>query len=144
MLKHPAYQKIIGMGEPVVFSGHSLGGTLYLREREKLAIADLNTAFSTALKRGLKLAIFNSCDGLGLAHSLLQLNLPQVVAMRERIPDKVAQDFLTFFLMAYSRGNSLFLSVREARERLQHLDYCFLRASWLPAIFQNPAAELYR
>ena len=128
------------------FSGHSwtktdVGGIICLNETEKLAIADLNKAFSAAIKHGLKLAIFNSCDGFGLANALLNLNIPQAIAMRDRIPDRVAQDFLTSFLLGYSRGHSIFTSVRQAKEKLHSGDYCFPCASWLPAIFQNPALE---
>ena len=60
--------------------------------------------------------------------------------MGEPVPDRVAQTFLKYFLEAFSRGESLYLSVREARERLQGLESQFPCASWLPVIFQNPAA----
>ncbi|MEL6816333.1 MAG: CHASE2 domain-containing protein, partial [Cyanobacteria bacterium J06598_3] len=40
---------------------------------------------------------------------------------------------------AFSRGESFFLAVREAREKLQALEDHYPCASWLPTIFQNPA-----
>jgi hypothetical protein len=59
--------------------------------------------------------------------------------MREPVPDAVAQEFLNQFLTAFSSGKSFYLSVREAREKLQSLEQYFPCASWLPIICQNPA-----
>ena len=36
---------------------------------------------------------------------------------------------------------SLYLSVRQARERSHSIEYHKYDASWLPAIFQNPAVD---
>ncbi len=55
-----------------------------------------------AISRGLQLAIFNSCDGLGLANDLAELNIPQIIVMRSPVPDLVAQEFLKHFLKAFS------------------------------------------
>ncbi len=127
------------------FAGHSASGEnceigqIYLNQTESLTIADLKNALQSAVEKGLKLAIFNSCDGLGLARSLFSLQIPQIVLMREPVPDRVAQEFLKNFLQAFSGGKSLYLSVREARERLQGWENEFPCASWLPVIYQNPA-----
>ncbi|NER39420.1 MAG: TIR domain-containing protein [Oscillatoria sp. SIO1A7] len=51
----------------------------------------------------------------------------------------VAQSFLKDFLTAFSRGASLYLSVREAREKLQGLEREHPCASLLPVICQNSA-----
>jgi CHASE2 domain-containing sensor protein len=127
------------------FAGHSASGAnceigrIYINQTDSLTIADLKNALQTAVEKGLKLAIFNSCDGLGLARSLASLQISQVVLMREPVPDRVAQEFLKNFLQAFSGGKSLYLSVREARERLQGWENEFPCASWLPVIYQNPA-----
>lgn len=125
------------------FAGHSKTeaqtGRIYLNETDSLTIEQLKFALKTAIERGLKLAIFNSCDGLGLAEQLASLHIPQVIIMREPVPDRVAQQFLKYFLNEYASGESLYLSVRRARERLQGLEEEFPCASWLPVIFQNPA-----
>ena len=60
--------------------------------------------------------------------------------MREPVPDPVAQEFLKHFLQAFSRNVPFYLAVRRARERLQGLEKQFPYASWLPTIYQNPAA----
>ena len=96
-------------------------------------------ALKNAIGRGLKLAIFNSCDGLGLAQPLFDLHIPQTIVMREPVPDAIAQAFLRHFLAAFSGGESLYTAVREARQRLHGLEETCPCASWLPVIFQNPA-----
>ncbi|HEY9665167.1 MAG TPA: CHASE2 domain-containing protein, partial [Coleofasciculaceae cyanobacterium] len=96
-------------------------------------------AVKKAVEKGLKIAIFNSCDGLGLAKNLEDLQIPQIVVMREPVPDRVSQEFLKYFLAAFSKGEPFYLSVREARERLQGLEDQFPCATWLPIICQNLA-----
>jgi CHASE2 domain-containing sensor protein len=61
--------------------------------------------------------------------------------MREPVPDRIAQCFLKYFLEEYASGQSLYQSVRQARSRLQGLEDQFPCATWLPVIFQNPAAQ---
>ncbi|MEB3359423.1 MAG: CHASE2 domain-containing protein [Synechococcales bacterium] len=124
------------------FAGHSQTegdrGRIYLNPDDSLTLEELKYGLRRAVQQGLQLAIFNSCDGLGLAYELESLNLPQLIIMREPVPDQVAQQFLNYFLEVFSRGDSLYLSVRKARERLQGLEGDFPCASWLPVIYQNP------
>jgi tetratricopeptide (TPR) repeat protein len=124
------------------FAGHSSSqekGILQLNQTDSLTLDRLRYALKKAIEGGLQLAIFNSCDGLGLARDLADLHIGQVIVMRELVPDVVAQEFLRHFLRAFSGGESLYASVREARERLQGLESKFPCASWLPVICQNPA-----
>ncbi len=127
------------------FAGHSSTqaeeeiGQFYLNPTESLTITQLKNALTEAIERGLQLAIFNSCDGLGLGQKLAELNIPQMIVMREPVPDRVAQEFLKYFLSEFAEGRSFDLAVRKARERLQGLEGEFPGASWLPVIFQNPA-----
>jgi CHASE2 domain-containing sensor protein len=127
------------------FAGHSCSfagkkaGRIYINQTQSLTIADLKHAVEKAIAMGLKLAIFNSCDGLALALDLFDLHIPQTIVMRERVPDAIAQAFLKYFLAAFSGGKSLYTAVREARQRLQGLEDSYYCASWLPVIFQNPA-----
>ncbi|MBD2343601.1 CHASE2 domain-containing protein [Anabaena subtropica] len=128
------------------FAGHSATdksgdtGKININQTECLTISQLKYALRKAVERGLHLAIFNSCDGLGLAREFADLQIPQIIVMREPIPDRVAQEFLKYFLEAFARGESLYIAVREARERLQGLENQFPCATWLPVIYQNPAA----
>ncbi len=127
------------------FAGHSSSkdddetGYIYANYTEKIEISQLKNALKKARQSGLQLAIFNSCDGLGLAQQLDDLHIPQIIIMREPVPDKVAQEFLKYFLSSFSNGESLYLAFREAREKLQGLEGNFPGASWLPVLFQNPA-----
>ncbi|MBD2570884.1 CHASE2 domain-containing protein [Anabaena lutea] len=124
------------------FAGHSSSqgkGKMVLNARETLTIDQLKYGLQKAIAQGLHLAIFNSCDGLGIAEDLADLHLPQVIVMREPVPDRVAQEFLKHFLAVFSRGQTLYTAVREARERLQSLEQDFPCATWLPVICQNPS-----
>ena len=127
------------------YSGHSSTqtdgniGTMLLNQTDLMTIRELKNALTKAIENGLQLAIFNSCDGLGLARELGDLCIPQMIVMKEPVPDLVAQEFLKYFLSAFSSGKSLYASVREARERLESLENEFPYATWLPVIFQNSA-----
>jgi CHASE2 domain-containing sensor protein len=127
----------------VFFAGHSTSesgnGRIFINKTDSLTIAELNYALQQAVAAGLKFAIFNSCDGLGLTPGLADLQIPQVIVMREPVPDSVAQEFLKYFLHSFSGGKSFVVAFREARERLQHLEDQHPCATWLPVICQNPA-----
>ncbi|WP_407888531.1 CHASE2 domain-containing protein, partial [Scytonema sp. NUACC26] len=124
------------------FAGHSETandiGRIYINKTDSLTIEELKYALTKAIAQGLHLAIFNSCDGLGLARQLASLHIPQLIVMRQPVPDEVAQEFLKHFLTAYSGGKPLYLASREAREKLQGLEDKFPNATWLPVLFQNP------
>lgn len=125
------------------FAGHSSSqtdGQFFLNTTETATINDLRYALQKAITKGLTLAIFNSCDGSKLAQALQGLNLPTVIVMKEPVPNQVAQDFLRSFLQSFAAGASLPTAVREARESLQGNEREFPCASWLPGIWQNPAA----
>jgi CHASE2 domain-containing sensor protein len=127
------------------FAGHSSSqkdnesGQIYLNKTDSLTIEELKYALKRAVERGLQLAIFNSCDGLGLAKELADLQIPQIIVMREPVPDLVAQEFLKYFLSGFAGGESLYQAVRQARQRLQGVEDRFPCATWLPVICQNPA-----
>ncbi|EDX86060.1 Pentapeptide repeat protein [Synechococcus sp. PCC 7335] len=126
------------------FAGHSAstGGkqSLRLSPTESLTLGELKYALRKATERGLKLSILNACDGLQLIQDLQdRSDLPPTIVMRYPVPDAVAQSFLKHFLTAFSQGNPLHQSVRDAREQLQGLESRFPFASWLPVLHQNPA-----
>ncbi|MGB3669307.1 MAG: CHAT domain-containing protein [Phormidesmis sp.] len=120
-------------------------GRIYINEnpsQNSLTIAQLEEALKAAIVKGLQLAIFNSCDGLGLAQALEELYIPTVVVMREPVPNCVATTFFHHFLLSFAHDQqSLYLSVQQARRQLQGLENDFPAASWLPVICQNLATE---
>ncbi|NJO65173.1 MAG: CHAT domain-containing protein [Richelia sp. RM2_1_2] len=128
------------------FAGHSSSqfsdgqGRFYLNQNESLTIDQLKYALRNAIAHGLRLAIFNSCDGLLLAQQLGDLRLPASIVMRERIADRAAQKFLEYFLEPLRSGKSLYLCLREARERLHSLEQ-YPCSSLLPVICSYPAAD---
>lgn len=128
------------------FAGHSgkneetWQGKLYLNEEDIITVEEFNNALKQAIQKGLKLAIFNSCDGLGLAQDLVALHLSQIIVMGEMIPDVVAHVFIKEFLQSFADNQPLYLAVRQAREKLQLLEAQFPCATWLPIICQNPAS----
>ncbi len=131
------------------FAGHSQSegqtGRIYINDNpshNSLTIEQLEESLSAAIENGLKLAIFNSCNGLGLANALGKLHIPGIIVMREPVSNQVAQDFFRYFLTAFSSQHlPLYLAVRQARRQLQGLEDDFPGASWLPVICQNPAVE---
>ncbi|MBO3459591.1 CHASE2 domain-containing protein [Aetokthonos hydrillicola Thurmond2011] len=124
------------------FAGHTQTedkiGTVHLNQTDSFNLDELKYALQKAIDGGLQLAIFNSCDGLGLARELQELRIPQIIIMREPVPDQVAQEFLKYFLQAFAGGKSFYSAVQEARQRLQGLEDKFPCASWLPIICQHP------
>ncbi|WP_017715142.1 protein kinase domain-containing protein [Kamptonema formosum] len=127
------------------FAGHSCSeedrenGQIELNASQSITIEDLEYELTEAVERGLLLAIFNSCDGLGIARQLAKLHIPNIIVMRESVPDKVAQKFLQRCLEAFAAGKPLHIAVRRAREKMRHLESRFPSATWLPVLFQNPA-----
>ena len=131
------------------FAGHSESkqngekGIIHLNENESLDLEEIPRTLKSAISKGLKLAIFNSCDGLGLAQRLADLNLPYVIVWREPVPDKIAHKFLNFFLASYAGGDSLFTAMSKARVKLQELtekspsEKPLAGVSWLPIICKN-------
>ncbi|WP_413166856.1 CHASE2 domain-containing protein [Capilliphycus salinus ALCB114379] len=124
------------------FAGHSKTeestGRIYLSDQESLRLDEFKNTLKEAINNGLQIAVFNSCDGLGLAQDLIQLQIPLTIVMQESVPDLVAQSFLKEFLEEYSAGKSLYTAVYQAQKRLE--DFQDLPgATWLPLIFQNLA-----
>jgi CHAT domain len=109
------------------------------REQGVIEIAELRDLLESAIQNKLQLAIFNSCDGLGLANQLTELSLPYCIVMREMVESAVARELLRHFLTAFVKDRSLFASMNAARQQLQKK---FAPGkSWLPVIVANPLAK---
>lgn len=129
----------------IFFAGHGETegntGKIYINPHDCLTIDELWLGLRKAVNKGLQLAIFNCCDGLGLATKLDDFQMiPQMILMRDLVPDFVAQQFLKNFLTEFVAGKPLYVAAREARQRLEILEDRFPCASWLPVIWQHPAA----
>lgn len=131
------------------FGGHSTtqkdtleDGYLQINDHDIIKLEVLDEALFQATQKGLKLAIFNSCDGLGLSNFLAKLAVPFSIVMREPVPDVIARDFLKNFLTEFSQGRFLYKAMREARSRLRFRmgdpRETYPCATWLPVLCQNP------
>jgi branched-chain amino acid transport system substrate-binding protein len=128
----------------LLFIGHSRSsdrtGEIALNESETLSMDDLHEVLKYSASNGLKLAIFNSCDGVGIAANLADLKIPCTIVMRQRVPDVMAQLFLRTFLTTFAKGKPLHQSVMAARRKLKENQRQFPGSPWLPVIYQNPSA----
>ncbi|MDY6898239.1 MAG: substrate-binding domain-containing protein [Cyanobacteriota bacterium] len=127
-----------------IFTGHSGSkedgqiGWIELNDEDNLSIEEFKEALKQAIDKGLQLAIFNSCDGLGLANQLAQLHIPRCIVMREPVPDRVAVEFLKYFFKEFVRNQSLSKALNRARKRLEHFNLDYPGAIWLPTICIAP------
>jgi hypothetical protein len=129
------------------FAGHGFrtvdieAGILHINPHESLTISELKYALKPSIDRGLRLGIFNTCEGIGLSKAEFgDLGIPQIITMRDVVTDVLAQRFLEYFISAFSTGISLYLAVKQARKKLEELENEIPCASWLPVIVQNPTA----
>ncbi|MEA5580763.1 ABC transporter substrate-binding protein [Nodularia harveyana UHCC-0300] len=126
------------------FAGHSSSvessGRIQIRANRSLSLDNLRPSLVDAVHKGLTLAIFNSCDGLGIAEFLKEAGVQNIIVMKEPVPDDIACLFLTEFLREFTQGTQLCQSIRRARRRIALEQDDFPAASWLPAVFLNPSA----
>jgi hypothetical protein len=117
-------------------------GIIYLDNNTPIEIGRLKQSLRAAVDRGLQIAIFNCCSGLGLAAQLSDIDLPYIIVMREIIPCSIAQHFLADLLTEYSQGQSFPAAFKYARQRLILAAGEFARfADWLPILFHNPLSH---
>ena len=135
----------------LAFSGHGPSflnggeGGVSINQNDELNPQEISHALSVAVERGLQLAIFNSCNGLGLAQTLNSLNIPYFVLMKEAIPDMVAQEFLKIFIRELAKNQSIYSAMRIAKQFLQgQVEYRYLYASWLPTLFHNSKSSQFQ
>lgn len=133
------------------FAGHSESskngqiGSIQINPNEEegiVSISALKDLLKDVIQRKLQLAIFNSCDGLGLANQLTELSLPYCIVMRERVESSFATKLLEYFLKELVKDRSLSIAMSSARQRLEDPKENFKPGeSWLPVIVANPLAE---
>ena len=132
------------------FAGHSnetelTGGELGIAPQTSLAIAELAGPLNQARQRGLQFALFNSCSGLRIAQSLIELGLNQVAVMREPIHNRVAQQFLRQFLRALAQHQDVHEALLAACQHLQQVEPLNYPSAYLiPCLFRHPRAPLFR
>jgi energy-coupling factor transporter ATP-binding protein EcfA2 len=126
----------------IFFSGHSHteegnSGHIDINDQDSLTMDELEDILAPAIEQRVQIAIFNSCDGLGIAPVLEKLNIDRIVVMREPIPDLVAQKFLKSFLRAFTKGDHVDDAVGVARQELVEFEKEYPYVRWLPVTIQN-------
>uniref|UniRef100_UPI00286CFBCD WD40 repeat domain-containing protein n=1 Tax=Chamaesiphon sp. OTE_20_metabat_361 TaxID=2964689 RepID=UPI00286CFBCD len=128
-------------------SGYLPNNRIYINHHDTIGITEFKYRLRMAVQQGLKLLVLNCGEGLDLAGELADLQIPNLIVMREAVQDQVAQEFVKLFLKAFSGGKSLQLAVRDARERLQAIEKVVPAASCLPMLCQqisSPASSWNR
>ncbi|HEY9904648.1 MAG TPA: CHASE2 domain-containing protein [Candidatus Sericytochromatia bacterium] len=133
--------------EVLFFAGHSnetalTGGELAIAPGVSLFLNELAQPLTIAKERGLQFALFNSCSGLSLANSLINLGLSQVAVMREPVHNRVAQEFLVPFLQCLAEYKDVHEALQGACQYLKldkHLTYP--SAYLIPSLFRHPDAQ---
>lgn len=117
-------------------------GAIYLDKETPIEIDKIKKDLQKAVDRGLQIAIFNCCSGLGLAQELADLNIPYLIVMRSQISDQLAQQFCRDLLLNYSQGASFPAAFQYARERLKPASSRPGEfESWLPMLLHNPNSD---
>ncbi len=134
--------------DALIFIGHSktegTTGKFELKQGEFLTIEELNEVLKFAIEKGLRLAIFNSCDGMGLGNDLSKLHIDNVIVMKTDVINLVAEHFLRYFLKAFvEEKSSLPMAVKQAKknlsEKLEPLGYPCV--SELPILWINAGVK---
>ncbi len=134
----------------LLFAGHSnetslTGGKLAIAPGVAISISEIIPKLKLACERGLQFALFNSCNGLTIAETLVDLGVSQVAIMREPIHNQVAQEFLMQFLRGLAEFKDVHESLTGACQSLKlekHLTYP--SAYLVPSLFRHPATSLFR
>lgn len=132
------------------FAGHSnetevTGGELAIAPGVSITVRDIAPQLVAAKQRGLQVAIFNSCSGLNIAESLIDLGFSQVAVMREPIHNRVAQEFLVQFLRSLADHKDVHESLLSACQSLRlEKNVTYPSAYLVPSLFCHPGASLFR
>lgn len=134
----------------LIFAGHSndtdlTGGELGIAPGVSIQIKEIESQLAIARQNGLQCAVFNSCNGVSIAETLIGLGVSQVVVMREPIHAQVAQTFLMQFLRELAKQ-------RDIHQALSHtcnyfktdVNLTYPSAYLIPSIFRYPNTPVFR
>ncbi len=131
----------------VVYLGHSQTSSdghdgVFIIDNDTALSADdnLRDSLEIAVRKGLKLVICNSCDGLGIGRQLANIGVPHIIVMKEPIAVRVALRFLEVFLPNFLGHKSLQESLTSARQelKLHGFEEDAAGSSLLPLLIENP------
>lgn len=130
----------------LLFMGHSkensvTSGEFEIAPNTSIYINKIRPQLMEATKRGLRFALFNSCTGIDIAESLIDMGLHQVIVMREKIDNQVAQEFLVAFLESMAEGKDVHVSLQTACQILKNRETDYPSAYLIPSLFRHPSAD---
>ncbi|MDJ0687220.1 MAG: CHASE2 domain-containing protein [Xenococcaceae cyanobacterium MO_188.B32] len=151
-LKQQIFDKITSVDgwDILFFIGHSnesdFGGEFHLAPNLSLKIEDIEKSLAQAAKNGLQLAFFNSCSGIDIGESLIELGLSQVIVMRERVNNKVAFQLLEKFIANLSEYKDVHEAIRESASffEQENIQQKYPSAYLLPSLYRHPNTKLFR
>jgi len=132
------------------FAGHSnetqsTGGELGIAPNTFMSIQDIAPQLAIARQNGLQFALFNSCKGLSLAESLIDMGFSQVAVMREPVHNQVAEEFLVQFLKHLAEYHDVQECLQFACNYLQvERTVTYPSAYLIPSLFRHPQTPLFR
>jgi hypothetical protein len=132
------------------FAGHSnetqsTGGELGIAPQRFMSIQDIAPQLAIARRHGLQFALFNSCKGLGIAESLMELGFSQVAVMREPVHNQVAEEFLVRFLGQLANYQDVQTALQAAATSLKvDRSLTYPSASLVPSLFRHPRTRLFQ
>jgi CHASE2 domain-containing sensor protein len=132
------------------FTGHSnetqlTGGEIAIAPNTAIMVSEVADALRIAQSHGLQFAIFNSCSGISIAESLINLGLSQVVVMREPIHHTVARAFFLQFIQNLANTKDVHEAMIAACQRLkQGQDVVWPSAYLMPSLFTYPGTCPFR
>jgi branched-chain amino acid transport system substrate-binding protein len=129
----------------LIFLGHSAfvdtdDIRIYINETEYMSPDNPNFRgiLTQLINRGLILAFFNSCDGLGIANSFVNLGIPNLIVMKESVQDKTAQIFISELLKKWGEQNTpIDIAFQKAIDKLQDHPDTTPNGDFLPALFRD-------
>lgn len=128
------------------FTGHSnetaiTGGQIAIAPNSSIMVKEIAQELQVAQAKGLQFAIFNSCSGVSIAESLINLGLNQVAVMREPIHHKVAKEFLLQFVQQIAQFKDAHEAMLAACQVLkQDKNWIYPSAYLIPSLFTHPQA----
>ena len=130
------------------FFGHSeenssTGGKIGIAPHESISINDFSPYLKKAQNKGLQFALFNSCSGLDIANSLIDLGINQVIIMREQLPDTVAPIFFQEFLIGLAKEKNVSDVLSETCETWRD-NINYPSAYLIPSLFGHFSASFYQ
>ncbi|MEC4805203.1 MAG: CHASE2 domain-containing protein [Jaaginema sp. PMC 1079.18] len=134
----------------LLFAGHSnetelTGGEFAIAPQTFLSLTEIQPYLLQAKENGLQFALFNSCSGLSIAKTLIDLGLSQVAILREPIHNNVAQVFLSQFLKSLAHFQDVQDCLKQATQFLAtKASLQYPSAYLVPCLFYHPGSQPFR